>query len=56
MELTIPTSWEDITIGKYMELRPAILDQDNKATRIINILCVLSGSKREEVKDISLKN
>ena len=56
MELTIPTSWEDISIGKYMELRPAISNQDNEVTRVINILCVLSSSKREEVKDISLKN
>ena len=56
MELTIPTSWEDITIGKYMQLRPAITNENNKATRMINILCILSGSKREEVKNISLKN
>ena len=56
IEITIPTSWEDITIGNYIELRPVLSTDMNDVERVINILCVLTGKKREEIKQISIKD
>jgi len=55
IELTIPTSWEDITIGNYIELRPVLSTKMNDVSRVINILCVLTGKKREEIKELNIK-
>ena len=54
MEVTIPTSWKDITIEMYIKLRPVLAVEQEPITKIINILCVLTGKKREIIKDISL--
>ena len=54
MEVIIPTSWKDITIEMYIKLRPVLAVEQEPITKIINILCVLTGKKREIIKDISL--
>ena len=54
MEVTIPTCWEDITLEKYINLRPVLQTEQTPIQRVINILCVLTGEKREQVMDIKL--
>ena len=54
MEVTIPTSWEDITLEKYINLRPVLQTEQTDIQRVINILCVLTGEKREKILDIKL--
>jgi len=54
MEVTIPTCWEDITLEKYLKLRPVLQTEQTPIQRVINILCVLTGEKREVVKNIKL--
>ena len=55
MEITIPTQWSDIMIKDYINLRPVLSEeQGNEATRIINVLCLLSGQKRQEIEQLSI--
>ena len=56
IEITIPTSWDDITVGNYIELRPVLSTDMNDVERVINILCVLTGKKREDIKQVSIKD
>ena len=56
MEVTIPTSWKDISIETYIKLRPVLTVEQESITKIINILCVLTGKKREVIKDVSLSD
>jgi hypothetical protein len=55
MEITIPTKWSDVTIGNYINLRPVLNSKLNPIERVINILAVLTGQKRDVIKNISLK-
>ena len=55
MEITIPTKWEDVTIKNYINLRPVLNSKLNPIERVINILAVLTGQKRDVIKNISLK-
>lgn len=55
MEITIPTKWEDVTIGNYINLRPVLNSKLNPIERVVNILAVLTGQKRDVIKNISLK-
>ena len=42
-------------IKDYINLRPVLShDADNEATRIINVLCLLSGKKRQEIEQLSI--
>ena len=54
MEITIPTSWQDITIGQYIKLRPVLKAELNPIERVINILAVLTNQKKEVIKNIPL--
>lgn len=54
-EIEIPTSWNDITIGHYIQLRPILSTEMNDVSKVINILCVLTGKKREEIKELSVE-
>ena len=54
MQVTIPTSWNDITIEMYIKLKPILETEQMPITRVINILCILTGKKREEIKEITL--
>jgi len=54
MKVTIPTSWDDITIEMYIKLKPVLETEQEPVTRVINLLCILRGKKREEIKDITL--
>jgi len=54
MEITIPTKWEDVTIGNYINLRPVLNSKLNPIERVVNILAVLTGQKRDLIKNISL--
>ena len=54
MEITIPTKWEDVTIGNYINLRPVLNSKLNPIERVVNILAVLTGQKRDVIKNISL--
>ena len=56
MEVTIPTCWEDITLEKYINLRPVLQTEQTPIQRVINILCVLTGENREVIKEIKLDN
>ena len=54
MKVTIPTSWNDITIEMYIKLKPVLETEQEPITRVINLLCILTGKKREEIQDITL--
>ena len=54
MEIPIPTEWSDITIEKYIALRPVLAVESNEVTKIINVLCLLSGKKRQEIEQLSI--
>ena len=54
MDITIPTKWEDVTIGNYINLRPVLNSKLNPIERVVNILAVLTGQKRDVIKNISL--
>ena len=54
MQVTIPTCWDDITLEKYINLRPVLQTEQTPIQRVINILCVLTGEKREQVMNIRL--
>lgn len=54
MKVTIPTSWNDITIEMYIKLKPVLETEQEPITKVINILCILTGKKREEIKEITL--
>lgn len=55
MKLTIPTEWEDITIAKYIDLRPVLNSKLNPIERVISILAVLTGEKKEVIRNVSLE-
>ena len=55
MEITIPTKWEDVTIKNYINLRPVLNSKLNPIERVVNILAVVTGQKRDVIKNISLK-
>lgn len=54
MEVTIPTCWDDITLETYINLRPILQTEQQPMERLINILCVLTGKKREVIRNITL--
>tara|TARA_Y100000289_G_scaffold28130_1_gene27704 strand:+ start:258 stop:902 length:645 start_codon:yes stop_codon:yes gene_type:complete len=54
MNVTIPTKWKDITVGNYINLRPVLNSELTPIQRVINILAVLTGEKKEVIKNISL--
>ena len=54
MNVTIPTTWEDVTLEKYINLRPILQTDQTPVERVINILCVLTGEKREQIMNIKL--
>lgn len=54
MEVTIPTSWNDITIEMYIKLKPVLETEQEPVTKIINTLCILTDKKREDVENITL--
>ncbi len=54
MNITIPTKWEDVTIGNYINLRPILNSELTPIQRVVNILAVLTGEKKEVIKNISL--
>ena len=56
MEITIPTEWNDVTIEMYLKLRPILQTEQGPAERVINILCVLTGEKREVIRNLQLKD
>ena len=56
MNVTIPTSWKDINIDTYINLVPVLETEQEPIQRVINILCVLTGKKREEIRGIQLKD
>ena len=56
MEVTIPTSWKDINIDTYINLVPVLETEQDEVKRVIDIICVLTGKKREEVREIKLND
>jgi len=54
MEVTIPTSWNDITIEMYIKLKPVLETEQEPVTKIINTLCILTDKKREDVENITI--
>tara|TARA_R100000951_G_C2626925_1_gene176308 strand:- start:337 stop:981 length:645 start_codon:yes stop_codon:yes gene_type:complete len=54
MNVTIPTKWKDITVGNYINLRPVLNSELTAIQRVVNILAVLTGEKKEVIKNISL--
>ena len=54
MEVTIPTCWDDITLETYINLRPVLQTEQTPIERVINILCVLTGEKREVIRNMRL--
>lgn len=54
MQIIIPTSWEDITIEMYIKLKPILETEQEPVTKVINILCILTGKNREQIKEITL--
>ena len=55
MKITIPTTWDDITLEKYINLRPVLNTEMKPIERIINTLCILTGEKKETIRNISLE-
>ena len=55
MKITIPTNWDDITLEKYINLRPVLNTEMKPIDRIINTLCILTGEKKETIRNISLE-
>ena len=55
MKITIPTTWNDITLEKYINLRPVLNTEMKPIERIINTLCILTGEKKETIRNISLE-
>jgi hypothetical protein len=56
IELTIPTTWEDITIGmyqQYIELKKKKLEEDEE---IIELVCVLCGVDKDTLERIKYKD
>ena len=43
MKVTIPTSWNDITLEMYIKLKPILETEQEPVTKVINILCTLTG-------------
>jgi len=54
--MNIPKSWDDITIGQYIELKP-VLDQDwdNPISELIHLLAVLLKKSTQEVGKLNVK-
>ena len=55
MKITIPTTWDDITLEKYINLRPVLNTEMQPVERVINTLCILTGEKKEVIRNISLE-
>jgi len=56
MDIKIPNSWDDISIGQYIELRPVLAAEMSDIERLIHILAVILRQPTQEVKKIKLKN
>ena len=54
MEFKLPKSWNDITIGMYIELRPVLKAEMNEIERLIYILAVLLKKPTQDVEKIKV--
>ena len=54
--MKIPKSWDDITIGQYIELKPVLdADWDNPISELIHLLAVLLKKSTQEVGKLNVK-
>ena len=56
MEFKLPKSWDDITIGMYIELRPVLKADMNEIERLIYILAVLLKKPTQDIEKIKIKD
>jgi len=54
MEIKLPKSWDDVTIGMYIELRPVLSAEMNEVERLIYILAVLLKKPTQDVEKIKI--
>ncbi len=53
LELNVPTSWGDVTIGQYAELYPVLNSNQNTVLKTLSILSVVSGHPIDDLKKIT---
>lgn len=55
MKLNLPNSYDDISIGKYIELKP-ILDKEfnNPVERVVMLLAVLTEKKTNDIRQLKV--
>jgi hypothetical protein len=54
MEIKLPQSWDDVTVGMYIELRPILHSDKNEIERLIYILAVLLKKPTQDVEKIKI--
>ena len=53
--MQVPKSWDDISIGQYIELRPVLLADMNDIERLIHLLAVLLKQPTQEIKKLKIE-
>lgn len=54
MKIKVPTSWNDISIGQYIELRPVLNAEMNDLERLIYLLAVLLKKPTQDIEKIKI--
>lgn len=49
LELTVPTSWEDITVGKFVELYPVLTMDGNLFERVPALIACLTNTPLDDI-------
>ncbi len=52
LEINVAESWQDVTIGQFAELYPVLNSKQDKVTKTLSILSVISGTPIDDLKKI----
>ena len=53
IKLDIPTSWDDITIGQFVELQPVLKSDMGLIKKVNSVLSVLTGNPVDDLENVA---
>ena len=56
MDIKLPESWDDITVGMYIELRPILHADMNEIERLIYLLAVILKKPTQDIEKIKIED
>ena len=53
LELEVPTSWGEVTVGQFAELYPVLNSDNSTVLKTLQIISVVSGQPLDDLKNIT---